>query len=77
MKVPSNYFEPDIEPDCDYIHINDHIIALGEIESDVEQLIDELYDDCQGIDPDIIHSILVDICKKLEMKLPSRDTFKL
>ncbi len=76
MEAPKWYFEQECEND-EYIHINDHEMKLGEIAGDVEQLIDEFYDDCLNIDRDVVHELLTDICKKLDMELPSKQNLKL
>ncbi|MDC7243670.1 MAG: hypothetical protein PQJ44_07015 [Sphaerochaetaceae bacterium] len=77
MKVPSYYYEQDIEPDNEYIHINDHYLALSEIEYDFELLIDELYDECKNYDKDVVHHIIENICSKLQMKKPNFEKIKL
>lgn len=77
MELPNWYLEPDNVLDKEYIHINDHICKLGEIEGDLEQLIDELYDDCETIDSNIVHELIVDLCKKLDMPIPNKDNIKL
>ena len=73
MELRQSYFEQYVEPDHEYIHLNDHLLALSDIEADFEQLIAELYDECEQVDNDVVHSLVVDICKKLEMKAPDRD----
>lgn len=78
MREPA-WYEPDyfMEADHEYIHINDHNMILSEIENDVEQLIDELYDECETVDRDVIHQLLLDITEKLDMKKPNKQTLKL
>lgn len=78
MELPKTFFEPDyLEADHEYIHINDHELELSDIEQDLIQLVDELYDDCENIDRDIVHNLMCDLCKKLHMEKPNLKKLKL
>lgn len=78
MELPQSYFEPEsVEIDSEFIHINDHELKLSDIEMDLEQLVAVLYDDCNGIDRDIVHGLMCQLCEKLDMKIPQLHTLKL
>ena len=51
----------------DFISKTDHELAIGYIADDFEQLMAELYDDCQNIDTCIVHELICDLCEKLNM----------
>lgn len=64
MRIPSNYYEPDVEPDFPYVDEETYYQLKDQFDESnalVYQLIQELYDDCENVDRDIVH----EICKKL------------
>ena len=77
MRVPSSYFEPDVEPDFEYIHLNDHYLTIDRIGDDVEQLIDELYNGEYSYDKNVVHAIICELCKHFEFKKPELEKLKI
>jgi len=78
MKATQSYFEPDVEYDTDlYMEVNDHIIILDDIKHEFIQLLDELYDEVECVDHDVVHGLVDNLCKQLEMKTPQIETLKI
>lgn len=79
MEAKQSYFEQDDigYDDSILMPIDDHIDAINDIKHHMIQLIEELYDNCSSIDPDVAHNLILDLCQRLEIENPNIDTFKI
>ena len=79
MEARNSYFDlDDIGYDDEILMlVDDHIDVIADIKHHMVQLIDELYDDCSSIDPDVVHHLILDLCQRLEIENPNIETLKI
>ena len=59
-----------------YMPVEDHDNVMVDIQQDLEQLIDELYDECQTVDKNIVHELITCLAEQLDVKIPRIETLK-
>lgn len=75
--VDHRRYPGDVYDDYNQISVDAYVKEMDEISLELQELVYELYDDCYGIDPDIIHGQILALCEKLRVEKPNRKNLKI